>query len=144
MIIINGGCLCGSVRYTVNSKPLVTRECWCSLCQTLASGNATINVAFPAKAITITGELKDYSSIADSGDTMHRRFCPNCGVHMFSEADEKPEMIVVRAGTFDDVEQVEIGGVIWTSEAPSWAYLNPQVPHFKKQPPVPNIQDDES
>ncbi len=137
---INGGCLCGQVRYTVDAKPIVTRACWCTLCQRLASGNATVNLAFPSCAVTVVGELQDYASIADSGNKMHRRFCPKCGVHLFSEAEERPKIIVIRAGTLDNTEQVVIEGIIWTSEAPSWAYLDPNVVHFEKQPPAPNVE----
>jgi len=137
MELAAGGCLCGAVRYTANSTPIVIRACWCKLCQTLASGNATINVAFPTHSVTIHGELKDYTSIADSGNRMHRRFCPDCGTHVFSEAEERPNMIVVRAGTLDHPEQVSIEGIIWTSQAPHWAYLDPSIPHFEGQPPAP-------
>lgn len=139
---LTGGCLCGAVRFTANAKPILTRACWCRLCQSLASGNATINLAFPVTAISITGELKDYQAVADSGNKMHRRFCPNCGVHMFSEAEERPNIIVVRAGTLDDTDQVTIDGLIWTSEAPAWAYLDPALPHFEGQPPAPQINND--
>lgn len=132
-----GGCLCGSVRYTINSNPIVIRTCWCKVCQTIASGNATINLAFPTDAVSITGELNDYISVADSGNRMHRRFCPDCGTHLFSEAEERPNMIVVRAGTLDQSEQIANEGIIWTSQAPSWAYLDPNVPHFEGQPPAP-------
>ena len=141
MVSINGGCLCGAVRYTATTNPIVTRACWCKLCQTLASGNATINQAFPRSAVTISGELSDYASVADSGNKMHRRFCPNCGVHLFSEAEERANMIVVRAGTLDDRYHLEIDGIIWTSEAPSWAYFDPNVPHFEKQPPAPQVNE---
>lgn len=141
---ISGGCLCGAVRYTADVHPIVTRACWCKFCQSLASGNATINMAFPVNSVVITGELQDYASIADDGNRMHRRFCSNCGVHLFSDAEERPDIIVVRAGTLDDTEQVEIGGIIWTQEAPSWAYLDPNVPHFEGQPPAPQVSDDVS
>ncbi len=139
-IIIQGGCLCGSVRYTANSSPIVTRACWCRLCQSLASGNATINLAFQANTITIKGMLNDYSSVADDGNRMHRKFCPSCGVHITSEAEERPNIVVVRAGTLDDIDKINIEGIIWTSEAPSWAYLDPGIPHFKFQPPAPKIE----
>jgi len=33
---------------------------------------------------------------------MHRRFCARCGVHLFSEAEVRPHLIFVRAGTLDD------------------------------------------
>jgi len=132
-----GGCLCGSVRYSANEKPIVTRTCWCRLCQSLASGNATINLAFQASAITVDGKLNDYSSVADDGNKMHRKFCPDCGVHVTSEAEERPNIVVIRAGTLDDMELVKSEGIIWTSEAPSWAYLDPELPHFEGQPPAP-------
>ena len=136
---IKGGCLCRAVRYSITAKPLVTRACWCRFCQSLASGNATINLAFPSDSITISGELNDYESTADDGNKMHRKFCPNCGVHLFSEAEERPNIIVVRAGTLDDVEQVNIEGIIWTSAAPKWAHLDPELPHFDGQPPAPKL-----
>ena len=138
---ISGGCLCGAVRYSATEKPIVTRACWCQLCQTLAAGNATINLAFPRNSVTITGALTDFTGTAESGNQMHRRFCPTCGVHLFSEAEERPAILVVRAGTLDDATQVKIDGIIWTSEAPDWAHLNPDLPHFEKQPPAPQVKD---
>lgn len=140
MTKIEGGCLCRAVRYVATSEPLVTRACWCRLCQFLAAGNATVNVAFAADALTITGELRDYPSIADSGSHMHRRFCPTCGVHLFTAAEERPHIIGVRAGTLDHPENVKLDAVIWTSAAPAWAVLDPNVPHFDGQAPAPVIK----
>ena len=134
---ITGGCLCGAVRYTITKPPIVTRACWCKICQTLAAGNATINLAVPENAIAVTGRLKDFPGTADDGNHMHRTFCPICGTHLFSEAEERPNIVVVRAGTLDDTEQVNIEGLIWTASAPSWACLDPDVPHFERQPPAP-------
>ena len=89
-MLIQGGCLCGAVRYTVNAAPIVTRVCWCRLCQYLGAGSGTVNTCFPTAAITIEGELADYQSVADSGQRMHRRFCPICGTALFSEAEARP------------------------------------------------------
>lgn len=137
MTKIEGGCLCRAVRYVARAEPLAVRVCWCRLCQYLAAGSPTSNVAFPRDAVTITGDLRDHPSTADSGRRMHRRFCPSCGVHLFSEAEERPEMIVVRAGTLDAPEIAVPEAVIWTRSAPSWARLDPALPHFEGQPPPP-------
>ena len=133
--MIEGGCLCGSVRYTSSEGPLVMRACWCRLCQYIAAGSATINLAFSTRTFTVTGEIRDYPSTADSGHQMHRRFCPTCGVHLFSEADERPHLIIVRAGTLDKPEIVELDANIWTKEAPKWAHLDPDIRQFDGQPP---------
>lgn len=134
---IEGGCLCGAVRYRANAQPLVVRACWCRVCQYFASGNATINLAFARDAVSFTGELQDYPSLADSGRHMHRRFCRKCGVHVFSESEERPTLIIVRAGTLDDPELAVITAAIWTSAAPRWAHIDPHLEKFEGQPPAP-------
>ena len=136
MANIEGGCLCGAVRYVARADPIMVRACWCRVCQYFASGNATINVVFPKESFTITGELKDYASMADSGNRMHRRFCPACGTQLFSESEARPHLIIVRAGTLDDPEIAKASALLWTKSAPSWARLDPDIPHFEGQPPA--------
>jgi len=96
-----------------------------------------VNVVFPSDAITISGELKDFESTADSGNKMHRKFCPSCGVHLFSAAEVRPHILIVRAGTLDNQQDVKIDALIWTSSAPNWAHLDPSIQQFEKQPPAP-------
>ena len=140
MANITGGCLCGAVRYEASTKPLMTRACWCRTCQFIAAGNATINMVYSTDSVSILGELNDFESIADSGNKMHRKFCPKCGVHLFSQAEVRPHILIVRAGTLDNQDNVKIDALIWTSSAPKWAYLDPNIPHFEKQPPVPTTK----
>jgi len=137
---ISGGCLCGAVRYTVTAEPLITRLCWCRVCQYLAAGNATVNVCFPSNALSVSGELHDYKSVAESGNAMHRRFCPVCGTQLFSEAASRPHLIFVRAGTLDDSTIAQPAATIWTSSAPAWACINEQLPSFAHQPPPPSAR----
>jgi hypothetical protein len=132
---VTGGCLCRQVRYRITAAPIVTRVCWCRVCQYLGSGNATVNVCFPSKAITIEGEMKDYRSVAESGNVIHRRFCPSCGTGLFSEAEVRPHLTFVRAGTLDDPEVAQPAATIWTSSAPSWACINESLPKIERQPP---------
>ena len=132
---IEGGCLCKAVRYRSTAAPLAARICWCRLCQYLAAGNGTVNVCFPRDAVTIDGTLTDYRSVADSGNVMHRRFCPTCGTPLFSEAEARPHLIFVRGGTLDDPELARPASSIWTTQAPTWAHIDPNVPSLPGQPP---------
>lgn len=133
--MIAGGCLCRSVRYRIEAPPIVTRACWCRVCQYIGAGSGTVNVCFPTSATTIEGELRDFESVADSGNRMHRRFCLKCGTHLFSEAESRPHLIFVRAGTLDDPEIARPAMTIWTSEAPSWACIDATLPKVERQPP---------
>lgn len=133
---IAGGCLCGQLRYQIAAeKPLVARVCWCRDCQYLAAGSGTVNAMFPKSAMTSTGERKVYVSQADSGAKMHRTFCPNCGTPVFSEAEPRPDFVIVRVGTFDDPEIGKPIGTIWTKSAPSWACIDEDLPKVERQPP---------
>jgi hypothetical protein len=134
----SGGCLCGKVRYYTTAKPITTRLCWCRVCQYIATGNAAVSVCFPSAGMSITGELRDFVSVADSGNTMHRRFCPTCGTHLFSEAEARPHLIFIRAGTLDNTQIVCPEAVIWTARAPSWACINEGLARWEGQPPAPS------
>jgi hypothetical protein len=132
---IKGGCLCGKVRFTLSQPPIAMRLCWCRDCQYFAAGNATVNVVFRSEALRVEGELRDYESVADSGNRMHRRFCPNCGTPVFSAAEQRPHLVIVRNGALDDTELLQPSATIWTDSAPEWAWIDEALPQHTGQPP---------
>jgi hypothetical protein len=139
-VLIEGGCLCRAVRYTATAEPLAVRACWCRVCQHIAAGNASINLAFARDAVTLTGELRDFPLLAASGNHMHRGFCPQCGVHVTSEAEERPHLLILRAGTLDERQRFQPQASIWVSEAPAWAHIDASLPQFPGQPPPPVVR----
>jgi hypothetical protein len=134
-MLITGGCLCRAIRYEFSEPPIVSRVCWCRVCQYIGAGSGTVNTCFPSAALTLRGKPADYRSIADSGNVMHRRFCPACGTSLFSEAESRPQLVFVRAGTLDDPEIAKPASTIWTSAAPSWACIADTLPKVERQPP---------
>ncbi|HEY1856621.1 GFA family protein [Acidocella sp.] len=133
--MIFGGCLCGTVRYQTAASPLAAGLCWCRVCQYIAAGNATANICFPVGGLEITGTMTDYISTADSGNVMHRRFCPVCGTHLFTASEARPALLFARAGTLDDPEIMKPAATIWTASAPAWACIDKSIPKFDHQPP---------
>lgn len=133
--MITGGCFCGAVRFSLSQPPLGARQCWCRDCQYLACGNSSVNVVFETAALRCEGEMAEYVSHADSGALMRRRFCRQCGTQIFSSADTRPHLVVVRAGALDDAAMVQPGSVIWTASAPHWAQIDAALPCFAGQPP---------
>jgi hypothetical protein len=130
-----GGCLCGQVRFLIDAEPMGARMCWCRDCQRIASGSATVNVLFPEEAVHFTGDITAIERKADSGNTVERGFCPQCGSQMYSRTiDPKGAPVRIRAGTLDDPELMAPQAIIWTDSAPSWAVLDPALPHFPKGP----------
>ncbi|MEQ8747570.1 GFA family protein [Pyruvatibacter sp.] len=136
MTQITGSCRCGEVTYTSTAAPVFARICWCRTCQRYAAGMGTVNVVFPSDTFKINGHLRDDVSTADSGNVIHRGFCPLCGTHMFSEAEVRPHLVGVRAGTLDDQSIVRPTANIWASQAPPWAILDDTLERFEGQPPA--------
>ena len=132
---IVGGCLCHAVRFESTASPIVTRVCWCRLCQYLGAGSGTVNVCFATATLVIRGETSDHQSVAESANVMHRRFCPKCGTPLFSEAESRPHLVFIRAGALDDPEVAKPAMTLWTSAAPSWACIADDVPRIERQPP---------
>jgi hypothetical protein len=133
---ISGGCLCKAVRYTISASPIVTRVCWCRVCQYIGAGGGTVNVCFPSDAVAVNGELREYRLVADSGNPMLRRFCPQCGTHLFTGTTARPHLVFVRAGTLDDPELAHPAMTIWTRSAPTWACFDERIPKVERQPPA--------
>jgi hypothetical protein len=135
---IKGGCLCKAVRFEIDADaPLRVRHCWCRDCQYFGAGSGTANAVFAKETVKVSGPLTDYVSVADSGSTMHRRFCAKCGTPVFSEAEPRPHDIIVRVGTLDDPNLARPEGTIWTRSAPTWACFDPYLPQTEGQPAVP-------
>ncbi len=128
-----GGCLCGRVRYTLSAEPVAARICWCRCCQRIA-GNGTANAIVPSAALTVTGDTAAYTSPAESGNQVTRRFCPHCGSHLFADSTGRPGLTALRVGTLDEPSAIKPGGNIWTSSAPSWACLDDSIPNVERQP----------
>ena len=133
---ISGGCLCKQLRYEIAAEaPIAARVCWCRVCQYLGAGSGTANAVFPSDAVTITGNRKTYTSTADSGAVMRRSFCPDCGTPVFSEAEPRPQHVIVRAGTLDDPEIGKPAATIWTRSAPVWACIDEALPRYEGPAP---------
>lgn len=133
-----GGCLCGQVRYRLTAQPVVSRICWCRDCQHIA-GNGTVNAIFPSTAIEISGTPSAYTSGADSGNQVTRRFCPQCGCHLFADSTGRAGLTVVRVGTLDDPSSIEPSANIWSASAPRWACLSGALERIDGQPRPPQV-----
>ena len=130
-----GGCLCGAIRYSIGVPITELRACHCRDCQRASGAAGTVGAVVPADAFKITqGKPKRYSAVADSGRTLHRHFCPDCGSPLYSFREQAPQMVVVRAGTLDDSSGLRITTNIWTKSARTWSHIDPATKQFPGQP----------
>ena len=117
---LEGGCLCGRVRYRVTAAPLDSAYCHCRMCQKSSGAPLQASAEFPIAAFEVTeGRLKAYRS----SPWALRRFCPDCGSQISFELAESPTYISVNLATLDRPEVI----------SPADAYLAGQ--------PAPLVRD---
>lgn len=126
-----GRCACGAVTLKIEGEPVGTRQCWCRQCQQIAAGGPTNNAMFRTDDVAIAGEL------AASGNTLTFHFCPRCGSQVYAQSSARPHLMTVRLGMIDEPHGLRPEAAIWTEEAPAWAWLDPAMKQFPRQPPPP-------
>jgi hypothetical protein len=103
MADLKGGCLCGAVRYEVSGEPLRIVNCHCDACRKTTGSAFATNVFFKEDDIKIVqGSLKTFQHAADSGSTMTKEFCENCGSQIFGFGSRGVGVKGLKAGSLDD------------------------------------------
>ena len=132
---IRGACLCGAIRYSINAPITELRECHCTSCQKISGAGGTVNALVATGDFRIEqGTPKRYTTVADSGRTLHRYFCGDCGSGIYSQRDVTPERVVVRAGAMENAPPAKITAHIWTRSARSWSHIDPDSKQVPGQP----------
>ena len=129
-----GGCMCGAVRYECGTDPIAMGNCHCRDCQRATGSAFAAAVLVPVSAVKITGEVKYYEVIGDSGGIVRRGFCPNCGARLVGQSAASSGGISIMAGTLDDSSWFTPQADIYTASAQPWDYMHPDLPKFPRPP----------
>lgn len=132
---LSGGCLCGRVRYQITAEPFGQGNCHCRACQHATGGAFVAALLVATEAFTVTGDYREYAVTADSGNQVHRGFCPTCGTTLFARTTRIPTMHPVFAVTLDEPDQFKPQADFWTGRAQPWVCMDPVLPKFKRDPP---------
>ena len=124
---MEGGCLCGSVRYTVEGPPRRVTHCHCLHCRR-ASGAPFVTWAEfdPATFRFVRGMPSEFSS----RPRVTRKFCGRCGTQLTYEHSEHEDEIDVTAASLDTPEAVEPEDHVWCDRMLPWVRLSDGLPRF--------------
>ena len=122
---LNGGCLCGSIRYSCDAEPLATAICHCPYCQKQTSSAFSVVVAVPRSSLKIEGDtLKTFEHRGDTGQPVQRHFCGNCGSPIMSYCEVWSTMEFIKAGTLDDTSWLNPTMELWCETAQPWVNID--------------------
>lgn len=131
-----GQCLCGQVKYTLATDPIVTAVCHCKHCQRQAGSAFSVVALVSADSIRVEGDVQSYEDTADSGARLERQFCPRCGSAMFSRQPGSPNTVIIKAGSFDDTSWIKPAVHVWCDSAQPWVEIPQNVAKFPGNAPA--------
>jgi len=103
-----GGCFCGAVRIEVSAAPLRVGLCHCLDCRKRQGSAFHWFAVFPAQAVKVTGETRQYKS---------KSFCPVCGSPVFDRFGDEFEL---HAGCLDEPNQLKPTYETWVIRREAW------------------------
>ena len=131
---VEGGCLCGKVRYKAKSIPKLQIVCHCTSCQKQSGSAFSTGALVPKADFELTGETRTYRETAASGNEISRIFCPNCGSTLYFEVVASPDAVVLQVGTADDRSWFRPRVNFWTERAHEWVAIDPDCKNFPRNP----------
>jgi hypothetical protein len=110
-----GGCLCGAVKFTVDSDNHTVGACHCGMCRNWGGG--------PFMAVDCGSNIEfsgsENISVYNSSDWAERGFCSKCGSHLFYRLKETKQHMVP-AGLFENNDDFVFDHQIFIDKKPSY------------------------
>ena len=135
--ILEGGCLCGAIRYRLSGPSLFVSQCCCKDCQKATGTGHTTIIGIHNSQLALDGIPATYTNEGDTGGKVTRHFCGTCAGRLYTSGDLPGEMIMVQAGSLDDPNAVAPESVIYLKDAPTWDRFDPDLPKFEGMPDRP-------
>ncbi|MGQ0620710.1 MAG: GFA family protein [Panacagrimonas sp.] len=127
--LYSGSCLCGGVRFRIESELEPIQVCHCSQCRKAQGTPFATNIPVPAAAFRLVGDPELLTEFESSPGKV-RVFCKRCGSPIYSRKDTAPGVVRLRAGLID--EPLAVGPIahFHTASKCNWWPIDDGLPQF--------------
>jgi len=130
-----GGCACGAVRFEFDRDPDFIANCHCLDCKRASGGEMATFFGVPEDDfVLLSGNPKAFRYVANSGKTLNRRFCSDCGARLYTtDLGAFPGLVFVQLGSLDRPELIAPKVEMFTKRRLPWNKAL-DVPQFEEMP----------
>jgi hypothetical protein len=130
---MRASCQCGKLTAEVadDAEPM-TILCHCLDCQRRTGSPFGTIAYFPREAVTVSGTPSEYTRVGDSGQTLTRGFCPECGAAVYVKASRMPEITGVPVGAFADPSFAQPIRSVYEQSKHHWVPLPEDMTHHPR------------
>lgn len=116
---LEGGCLCGNIRFRVESVSDFPHTCSCSMCQRHTGALTAAWVEFPGESVEWMG-AGGAPSTYRSSEKSSRAFCPKCGSSLGAIDDSSA--VGLLTGVFDKphLKELKPASHSYIGKRPKW------------------------
>jgi hypothetical protein len=115
---LEGGCLCGSVRYACDGLSEDVAHCHCRICQRSSGAGMLTWATYPAAAVRyVFGEAAIFRSSAGAV----RELCGRCGTQLIFRGDEG-DTVDVTVASLDEPDLLVPKANIWVGTRRKWLH----------------------
>ena len=133
---LEGGCMCGAVRYRISAPPIATGLCHCDRCRPQSGSAFSTIIIIKRTTFKLEGETTVFEDVGTSGLRVGRRGCARCGSPLTTEPNVTPDMMFVKAGGIDNNEWFKPAMELFVTRRRSWVAPVPGIPQFDGNPPI--------
>jgi hypothetical protein len=131
IISLPGGCACGAVRYSLQSRPMFVHCCHCRDCQRQTGSAFVLNAIIETDRISLLSGTPHPNPLPTESGRPHDVYrCPTCGTALWSDYGRRPGLRFVRVGTLDNATALRPDVHIFVRSKLPWITLPPDVPAF--------------
>jgi len=117
MAQIEGGCMCGKIRFKLTTAPIHQTNCHCADCRRAVGAQAVAWVTVPKERFVVTqGNPKPFISSPKAA----RTFCENCGTSLTYTNIDRPNDIDITTGSLDKPEAFPPNKDVFPRERLHW------------------------
>ena len=125
--MLNGGCLCGAIRYEAGAGAFHQSVCHCSLCRRASGAPFVAWFSVPrANLRWLQGQPTTYVS-SEHG---RRSFCPRCGTQLMFEDDRHANEVDLTTCSLDEPGRLPPQSHIYTATQLAWVQLADGLPRY--------------
>jgi len=114
---LEGGCLCGAVRYRCEAPIYPPAVCHCTSCRRAGGAHAVAWFTVDSSSLTFT---RGQAAVYRSSPPVQRAFCARCGTQLTYRHDESPGEVDITIGSLDEPDRVAPAAHIWMEDAARW------------------------
>ena len=127
---LDGGCLCGDVRYRTSGQPRLVCICHCTSCRRASGGAVVPWASFPQAAVRI---VKGTMVTHGSSPGVTRGHCGRCGTSLTYQ--RSAHEVDITLASLDNPDALTPVMHIWTEDDPAWLVMNDGLPRYPQGSP---------